>query len=376
MDHILPWLLLKNVQGVGNHLFKRLIDRWKTPEIILNQPVDALMSVQGISRRLADEIQKKSSFQYAQQEIARARQHSVHILCMHDDHYPPLLKHLPDPPPVLYVYGRLNPSDTCVAIVGSRNATPYGASVTRKLAKELAMHHITIVSGMARGIDTAAHEGALAGQGRTIAVMGCGLEIVYPGENKPLFHWIAKENGAVISEFPMQSGPEAYHFPLRNRIISGMSMGTIVVEAGAKSGSLITARLALEQDRQVFAVPGHIHSRFSNGTHRLIKQGAKLIENAQDVLEDLGPFLNYHLQPQADSLLQKDQTNKISLPPLDSFEQSIWDKLTLEPIHIDELLLFLDKTTAELSAQLLHMELKGIVKQHPGKRFSKDENYG
>jgi len=373
MDHLLPWLLLKNIAGVGNLLFKRLLDQWGTPEVVLTQSVENLMLVQGITRRLANEIQKKQPIELAKAEIARARNYGIRMVCLNDDLYPPLLKQIPDPPPVLYVYGTLNSSETCLAIVGSRNATSYGITVTRSLAKDLAMHHITIVSGMARGIDTAAHEGALAAKGRTIAVLGCGLEIVYPGENKKLFHCIAKENGAVISEFPMQARPETYHFPLRNRIISGMSMGAVVVEAGEKSGSLITARLALEQDRQVFAVPGHIHSKFSNGTHRLIKQGAKLVENAQDVLEDLGPFLNYHLKSHKDTI---SKTIQAEMPTLNSVEQSIWDNLTLEPMHIDELLLFLDQTTAELSAQLLQMELKGIVKQYPGKRFSKDVNYG
>jgi DNA processing protein len=375
MDHLLSWLLLKNVPGVGNHLFKRLIDQWTTPEIVFSQSIDNLMSVQGISKRLAAAILKKQSADKAKEEIDRAHNFGISLLCLNDDHYPSLLKQIPDPPPILYVYGTLEPSESCVAIVGSRNATSYGLSVTRSLAKDLAMHHMTIVSGMARGIDTAAHEGALAGEGRTIAVMGCGLEIVYPGENKKLFHSIAKDNGAVISEFPMQSKPEAYHFPRRNRIISGISMGTIVVEAGEKSGSLITARLALEQDRQVFAVPGHVHSKFSNGTHRLIKQGAKLVENVRDVLEDLGPFLNYHLLSHETSVSKQIQPAHM-LPELNPFEQIIWDHLTLEPMHIDELLMFLDKTTAELSAQLLQMELKGLVKQYPGKRFSKDVNYG
>lgn len=375
MDHILPWLLLKNIPGVGNHLFKRLIDRWDTPEFVLGLSVDDLMTVQGISRRIALDIHNNRSLPNAKKEINRARKHGIKILCMHDEDYPPLLKHLPDPPPVLYVYGNLKPSDMCVAIVGSRDATTYGATVTRKLAKDLAMHQVTIVSGMARGIDTSAHEGALEAKGRTIAVMGCGLEIVYPGENKNLFHNIAKENGAVISEFPMKARPEAYHFPLRNRIISGMSMGTIVVEAGPKSGSLITARLALEQDRHVFAVPGLINSQYSNGTHRLIKQGAKLIENAQDVLEDLGLFLNYHLHEHKNESVA-DELKKLSLPHLSVIEQSIWDNLKSEPQHIDELLVYLDITTAELSAELLQMELKGLVKQYPGKRFSKEESYG
>jgi len=368
MDHILPWLTLKNIPGVGNHLFKRLLDQWKSPEIILQQPLDLLTSIQGISKRVAAEIVKKNAKINAKKEIKRAQQFDITILCMNDDQYPPLLRQIPDPPPLLYVYGQLSPSDTCIAIVGSRTSTSYGESFTRSLAKDLVHNQITIVSGMARGIDTAAHKGALDANGRTVAVMGCGLETVYPGENKTLFHSIARNNGAVISEFSMGAKPEAYHFPSRNRIISGMSMGTIVVEAGNKSGSLITARLALEQNRQVFAVPGQVHSEMTEGTHRLIKQGAKLIENVQDVLEDLGPFMNSHLQvfPQ-----KSIKTREKDLPPMDSCEQLIWDQLTFDPQYIDDIQHHLELSTSVLSVQLLQMEMKGLVEQHPGKRFSR-----
>lgn len=368
MDHILPWLILKNIPGIGNHLFKRLLDQWKSPEIILQQPIAELASIQGVSENLAHAIAKKLPTINAKKEIERARQIGITILSMNDENYPPLLRQLPDPPPVLYVYGQLIPSDTCVAIVGSRNSTPYGETITRTLAKDLANNQITIVSGMARGIDTSAHKGALDANGRTVAVMGCGLETVYPAENKALFHSIAKNNGAVISEFSMGARPEAYHFPSRNRIISGMSMGTIVVEAGNKSGSLITARLALEQNRQVFAVPGQVHSQMTEGTHRLIKQGAKLIENAQDVLEDLGPFLNAHLQVLPD---KKMSSREKDVPPMDSIEKLIWDQLTIDPKYIDDIQHQMDITSSDLSVQLLQMEMKGLVEQHPGKRFSR-----
>ncbi|ETR71495.1 MAG: DNA processing protein [Candidatus Magnetoglobus multicellularis str. Araruama] len=304
MDHILPWLILKNVSGVGNHLFKRLIDRFQSPETILKQSAKELEST-GIPKRVAQAICTTRPTEEMKNEIHRAKQFNINIVCMHDENYPPLLRQIHDPPPILYVYGQLINTDSCVAVVGSRNSTTYGESFTRSLSRELAENQLTIVSGMARGIDTAAHKGALDANGRTIAVMGCGLETVYPAENKKLFHRIAKNNGAIISEFPMRAMPEAYHFPQRNRIISGMSMGTIVVEAGSKSGSLITARLALEQDRQVFAVPGQVNSQMTDGTHRLIKQGAKLIENAQDVLEDLGPFLNYHLHHPTKKYMKK-----------------------------------------------------------------------
>jgi len=367
MDHILPWLILKDVPGVGNHLFKRLIDKWQSPQNVLEQPVNDLLTLSGISPKIAKSIDQQHSTDKAHKEIDRAFKRGIKIICMDDPSYPPLLKQIPDPPPVLYIYGEFIPSDICISIVGARNATLYGETMTHTLAKELASNQITIVSGMARGIDTAAHKGAIDVNGRTIAVMGCGLEIVYPGENRDLFHAIGQKNGAVISEFPMQAKPETYHFPQRNRIISGMSMGTIVVEAGRKSGSLITARLALEQDRHVFAVPGPVNSEMTIGTHKLIKQGAKLVENAKDVLEDLGPFLNYHLKQHHETKIEKP-----TLPKMNETEKTIWEQLTLEPQHIDILLEKLDMTLQTLSAQLLQMELAGLVKQHPGKRFSKD----
>ena len=369
MDHILPWLILKNIPGIGNHLFKRLLDQWKSPENILKQSMDQLASIQGVSERVAKEIRKNNPTTNAKKEIDRARQLGITIFCMNDETYPPLLKQIPDPPPVLYVYGQLIPSDVCIAIVGSRTSTSYGDSITQSLSKDLANNQVTIVSGMARGIDTAAHKGALDVNGRTVAVMGCGLETVYPAENKALFHSIAKNNGAVISEFPMGAKPEAYHFPSRNRIISGMSMGTIVVEAGNKSGSLITARLALEQDRQVFAVPGQVHSQMTEGTHRLIKQGAKLIENARDVLEDLGPFLNAHLQVLPEK--KERSSKKKDMPLMDESEQQIWNQLTYEPQYIDDIQHRLNITTRALSVHLLQMEMKGLVEQHPGNRFSR-----
>jgi DNA processing protein len=216
---------------------------------------------------------------------------NITVITDRDESYPENLFNIYDRPPLLYIKGNLQKEDINIAIVGSRLASTYGKFITERISRELAMKGITIVSGMARGIDSAAHRGAIAAQGRTVAVLGCGLDIIYPPENKNLFSDIV-QNGAVISEYPPQTQPLSAHFPARNRIISGISYGVVVVEAGEKSGSLITARLALEQGREVFAVPGSIDSVGSRGTNKLIKQGAKLIENIDDILEDILPQLD------------------------------------------------------------------------------------
>jgi DNA processing protein len=223
-------------------------------------------------------------------EIERALRQGCRLVTLTDPDFPLLLREIPDPPPFLYVRGDLAGCPRPIAVVGSRNATAYGVETTHRICKDLAGLGFTVVSGMALGIDAAAHEGALSGQGRTVAVLGSGLDNIYPPQHRRLAERIAG-SGAVISEFPLQAGPEAHHFPVRNRIISGMSLGTVVVEATKDSGSLITARLAAEQNREVFAVTGSIQSFKSMGTHTLIKEGATLVENVQDIVAELGHFL-------------------------------------------------------------------------------------
>jgi DNA processing protein len=271
-----------------------------------------------------------------------------------------LLRQIPDPPPFLYVYGTLPATALNLAVVGSRNATEYGLSTTRRLCTDLVKHDATIVSGMARGVDTAAHAGAIAAGGRTVSVLGSGLDRIYPRENERLFHQIA-ENGAVVSEFSLGTGPDAHHFPARNRIISGMCHGTVVVEATGRSGSLITARLAADQGRDVFAVPGNIHSFKSVGTHTLIKEGAKLVAHAWDVLDEF-PFVEagHRTEPPPAASTH---------PPLTDTEAMIMDSLDAEPIHIDDLARKSGLPTGRLSGFLLQLELKGLVTQSPGKRF-------
>lgn len=368
VEKLLPWFKLRSVPGIGNLLLKRLLDRFKTPERILAASHDELCRVEGITSRLASAVAKQPVSDLVRRELDRVGRRMndgrFRVITMADPDYPGLLLQIPDPPPFLYLQGELKRAHRNIALVGSRNATRYGIHTTRRLSGELASLNITVVSGMARGIDTAAHEGALEKDGRTIAVLGSGLDRIYPAENRALFHRIA-QSGAVITEFPLNAGPDPHHFPIRNRIISGISLGTVVVEAAKRSGSLITARLAAEQNREVFAVPGNIHSFKSTGTHSLIKQGAKLVENAGDILEELTPLIESHM---ADRHVRGEDV--LDIPPLSEEESRVFQALGPYPVHIDDLMRKLGMAPGPLSSILLQLELKGIVAQSPGKLFS------
>jgi len=364
VEKILPWFTLKSVSGIGNHIFKRLINRFNSPELTLEASPEDLLAVEGMTPRLVSAIKHHKLPDQVKKDLDLVMQKGHKIVTMSDTDYPPLLLQIPDPPPFLYVFGHLDSSIKNISVVGSRNATSYGISTTKRICNDLASLEITIVSGMAMGIDSAAHEGALMGKGNTIAVLGSGLERIYPAENHKLFHRIA-ENGAVISEFPLKTEPEAHNFPIRNRIISGISLGTVVVEATKRSGSLITARLAAEQNREVFAVPGSIHSFKSIGTHTLIKQGAKLVEHAQDIMEELSHVI---IAPEGNDKTINETTE--SIPPLSPEESPVFDALGPYPVHIDDLVRKLSMEPGKLSSILLQLELKGIVQQSPGKLFS------
>ncbi len=368
-EELLPWFTLKGVKGVGNLLFKRLIERFETPAGVLSASRDQLTAVAGIAPRLAAAIQRALPPDDARREIDEARRRGWAIVPLTAAGYPQLLREIPDPPPFLYVAGHLDPCARHIALVGSRNATGYGLGITRQLARDLAAADVTVASGMARGIDTAAHWGALEGGGRTVAVLGCGLGILYPPENRKLWQAIAAR-GAVVSELPINATPEAHHFPARNRIISGLSLGTVVVEAARKSGSLITARLANEQGREVFAVPGSVQSYKSAGTHRLIQQGAKLVASAADILEEF-PYVFPAAAAGAD------QTAGAGSPGpaagLSVEETRLWQALGPYPTHIDDLARALRLAAGQLAGLLLQLELKGLVRQTPGKRFERIE---
>ncbi len=362
---LIPWFRLKSIPGIGNLIYKRLIDRFKTPENVFAASFDELLSVDGITKKLAFLIKKSRLSDSVKRELDLIAGKNYDIITLNHKNYPALLARIADPPPFLYIYGSLPDTAGSVAIVGSRNATAYGIVTAKNLGQELAALKITVVSGMARGIDTAAHLGALLGKGKTIAVLGSGLERIYPAENTKLFHDIAK-SGAVISEFPLMAAPEPHHFPVRNRIISGLSLGTLVVEASQKSGSLITARLAGEQNREVFAVPGNIRSFKSAGTHSLIKQGAKLVENVEDILEEIPHILKSHM---AENKNVREDVMK-AMPAMNEDELKVFRLLEPYPVHIDDIVRKAKMDPGEISGILLQLELKGIVTQSPGKMFS------
>ncbi|MGD9016330.1 MAG: DNA-processing protein DprA [Desulfobacterales bacterium] len=364
VDRLEPWFRLKAVPGIGDLLFRRLITAVGTPESVFSASKDVLLGIQGMSPKLVEAIYRQKIPENFLSEVKRVSSVGGRILTLTDADYPSLLMEIDDPPPMLYVLGRLKTQEPAVAVVGSRNATAYGIDTTRRLCRQLAREGITVVSGMARGIDTAAHEGAVDGGGRTIAVTGCGLDTVYPPENKGLFRRIASA-GAVISEFPMGAGPDPHHFPRRNRIISGLGMGVVVVEATLRSGSLITAKTALDQGREVFAVPGSIHSFKSTGTHALIKQGACLVESVSDILEEL-PMLKETV-----SSNHRGDPQEMPTPSVTTEEARILEALGPCEMQFDELARKLAMPAGRLSGLLLNLELKGAVHQSAGNHYSK-----
>ncbi len=366
MEHLIPWFNLKNVPGIGNLLFRRLVDQFSSPRQVFEASREELATVEGISARLAASIaDHRQAPKRIETLLAAIVKSGCRVLTLNDAEYPRLLRQIPDPPPCLYILGKLEPAMQAIAVVGSRNATGYGRSIARRLCADLAACRLTVVSGMALGIDTCAHTSTLQAGGRTVAVLGSGLNRIYPAENRKLFRAIA-ESGAVVSEFDLDAQPDARHFPARNRIISGMALGTLVVEATLKSGSLITARLAAEQNREVFAVPGSIQSFKSTGTHSLIKQGAKLVENARDILEEL-PI---DCQLQAVAASSQRAALPSGAPSVSPGENRILAELDVYPVHIDTLVRKLELEAGELAATLLQLELKGLVNQKPGSLFS------
>lgn len=354
MDHYY-WFALKSVPQVGNVLFGRFLERFGKPEKVLTAAPEELLAVKGVSRNLAETISRHDYRVAADREAARVAETGCRIVDCTEDEYPDLLRQVADRPPFLYVYGSLAGIDPAVAVVGSRRASSYGIITTGRLAADLAAQGIAIVSGMARGVDAAAHRGALQQGGKTVGVLGCGLDVTYPLENRRLFAEM-KEQGALVSEFPLGTLPLPENFPRRNRIISGLSRGVLVVEAAEGSGSLITAQYALEQGRDVYAIPGNINCSGSRGTNRLIKQGAKLVESVTDILEEL---------PQAAPKRKAVATPHVLAPE----EESVLTVLAREPLHIDDVIALTALTVAEVSAILLRLELKGAVSQLPGKLF-------
>ncbi|MBF0475163.1 MAG: DNA-protecting protein DprA [Deltaproteobacteria bacterium] len=364
MDERHLWLALRTIPHVGNVTIRRLIDHFGTPAHIFSARLLDLMQVDGLSLKSAQAIAAFKPGPDLKIKIAELDAMGVSLVGLTDPDYPANLRRISDPPAVLYVRGELGPgTERAVAIVGTREATNYGLKVAHEVARDLALNGLTVVSGMAKGIDSAAHQGALAGQGRTIAVFGTGIDVIYPPENKLLFQNILR-HGAAVTEFPPGTQPEGRNFPIRNRIISGLSLGVVVVEAAPTGGALITARQALEQGREVFAIPGSVHSFKSAGTNDLIRQGAKLVERAQDILDEL-PYLKTQTPTRAIAAESGPETAL----QLDGLEKVIVDALGPDEVHIDNLIRQLNIPSPELLSILSRLEIEGLVGQLPGKRF-------
>jgi DNA processing protein len=370
------WLRLIRAEGVGPTTFAKLIEHFGSADRALGASVSELTKVGGVGFKTGERIAATRDKFDSEAELEQAETLGVWLLTSEDVRYPPVLKRIYDPPPVLYVKGTLSRADNlAISIVGSRRCSLYGKEQSSRLAHFLGSAGFTICSGMARGIDTAAHHGALSAGGRTIAVQGCGLANIFPPENKRLFELIS-ESGACISELPLNYEPLAENFPPRNRIIAGLSLGTIVVEAGLGSGALITAKAALGYDREVMAVPGKIDSPLSKGAHRLIKDGAKLIESVEDVMEALG-YIGGQLEDHVSDAAAK-AAESVETPLFDTtelrlgeHEKAVYDCLGKEPIHVEQIIAESGLTPGSVNAGLISLRLKGLIRQLPGSLFLK-----
>ncbi|MFQ6605201.1 MAG: DNA-processing protein DprA [Fidelibacterota bacterium] len=359
-DELIALLNLMNVPRVGAGRIHALLARFKSPQDIWDCTVSDLCRAEGISQSIATAITSYRDFDYGQRQMEIASRLSVTILAFTDERYPHLLKKIYSPPIVLFSKGTLGPvREDCIAIVGTRSVTAYGKRVTMNLTESLAQNGLTIVSGLALGVDTIAHRTAVKSGGRTIAVLGSGLDRIYPAENRGLSEDIVARDGLLLSEFPFGTKPEAGNFPQRNRIISGLSHGTVVVEAGDKSGAMLTAMNAVDQNRDVFAAPGRIYDKHSVGTNRLIAHGAVPIKDGNQIIEVLQPRLFQPTRP-------RQETFALDLSPV---QQQIVAQLQNDPIQIDELALLTKLDTTTLLSELLQLEMKGVIRQLAGKMF-------
>jgi DNA processing protein len=353
------WVALSRVSGIGPARVRLLLSRFGDVESAWNATLGDLIGA-GLEGRAAEALVTARKMVDPAREWDRLKAAGVTALTWEDSDYPSRLREVDSAPPVLYVLGELTPADDwAVGVVGTRKVTTYGRGATEQIVGEIASAGITVVSGLARGVDTVAHSAALDAGGRTIAIMGSGVDVIYPPENRSLVRRIVEEGrGAVVSEQPLGADPDAPNFPARNRIISGMSHGVLVVEAGAKSGALITVRFALEQGRDVFAVPGPITSRMSDGPNGLLKRGAKCVTGGADILEELGMGM------------VQEHVAAVKALPADPTERMLLDLLGDAPLHIDELTNGSGLPASTVSAVLTMMELKGMVRHLGGMQYS------
>ncbi len=371
VQDLLPWLTLGRVPGVGRRRYATLLRRFGSPEAVLAAPVSVLAATPGVGAPAAAAIaaagrrtEGASPRELAEADLQATLSLGLEILTGNSPAYPEALKHIYDPPPYLFVRGGLTEGDgVAVAIVGSRRASAYGRRVAEELAAGLAEAGVSVVSGMARGIDGSAHRGALGAGGRTIGVLGCGLDVVYPPEHRQLYARVAA-GGALITEYPPGTPPERYHFPERNRVISGLCRGVVVVEAGEDSGALLTVDFALDQGREVFAVPGSVYSRDSRGPHRLLRQGARLCESAADILEELaivprrpaGGTWSAPPSPPGEGFSEEERKVLAVLQPRDA-------------LTVDDVAAQVGLDAGSVAAVLLLLEVKGVARLLQGQGY-------
>ena len=357
-------IALNMLPTMGPVRLRKLLEVFRTPEAVLTAKRDQLRKVEGIGNEVIDQILNWQSLVDLTAELERVRQFGATVITQDSPSYPKSLREIHAPPIVLYVWGEIEERDQhAIGVIGARRTTHYGLEAAKKLSYQIAYAGLTVISGLARGIDTAAHQGALAAKGRTIAVIGSGLQAIYPPENLGLAEKIRNGNGAIVSEFSMEIQPDRQTFPMRNRIISGWSHGILVVEAGLNSGALITASQAIEQGRSVYAVPGHINAPSAMGSNRLIQQGAKLVMSANDILDDLQVLLP-ETKPSAEAANRP-------LPVLSTEERRVYDAIDSAETPIDQIAARSDLPSGMVSSTLLRLELKRLVKQLPGKYFVK-----
>jgi DNA processing protein len=356
------WLALSTVPKIGPIRYLSLVKHFGSPEKVLAASAKELAELPDVGPVTASGIKSKVSWETAEEQMKLCRKNGVQVVTFKDQAYPQNLLSIYDPPPFLFVGGEIKEEDqNAVAIVGCRSASPYGRKITDRIGRELVRRGITIVSGMARGIDSIGHISALKERGRTLAVFGSGLDVPYPPENRKLAGQI-RSAGAIISEFLLGTKPEGPNFPRRNRLISGLSLGVVIVEAGNKSGALLTAQCALEQNREVFAIPGNLDSENSQGTNRLIKEGAKLVTAVEDILEELRILTK---EGESSSFVE----TKRDLSGLSEAERSMFQLISDEPDHIDRIASRASIGVPQALSTLLSLELKGLVRQLSGKMF-------
>lgn len=369
------WVALNSVPGMGARSFLLLLQKFGSPELIWKTKLADLHSIAGVPSRLADAIARgrENCLRTAEQEVADANRSDVRILTLWDAEYPPRLRQIYDPPPVLYVQGEIQARDEhSVALVGTRRITDYGRSVAERFSADLAKLGMTVVSGLARGVDSVSHTAALRAKGRTLAVLGSGILHIYPPENRDLAERIVRA-GALVSEFPLHSEPQRANFPIRNRIISALSRAVVVIEGDEDSGAMITADCALEQGRDVFAVPGNILRPTSRGPHKLLRAGCLLAGDVRDILEGLGYVATPSPAPVMHDAPEEDEApatlSKEVL--LDEEERRVFRHLTEEPVHIDDLMHKSGVGISRLGQVLTLLELKGVARQEPGMRYAR-----